>query len=652
MRRLTLVLSTFVCVLMYSEIKYSPDMLPLIIEDIYSSLTEDGRDVDFEELETDLMQLHENPINLNAATEEDLRKLRFLGDEQIDDILLFAYRHPFLDIYDLRMIYGLADYEIRNMIPFIYIAPVEKPQPFYWKEMWHYARHEVDLRLDARNIENKGKDPFYTSVKYRFQYKNKVDAGLVMERDNGEPFYVKGKTYGADFYGGWLQIEDVWKFKKISLGDYRVSFGQGLVLNTNMNYGGKAEYLLHKGFKDGGLQRKSSSAEYDFLRGAGATLNFGKVYLTALYSARKLDGNVKDGVFSSVLKTGYHRTENELHNKRSVWQQVAGINLTVKLRYARLGITASENILGDTLRSNPNYYNQNFFQGKRQFSAGFNYKWFIRNCYLFGEIATAQNTTWGLANITGLRYTPTNGVSLSAIYRYYSRYYDNMLASALSESSRLNDEQGAYIGFDLTNIRRLRIAGYVDFFYFKYPKYRINYNPSYGFDTYLTFEFRPKEEIKMQWSYKGKIKGDKSKYSLRYTLDAQAGNWIFRTCLEGNLAKQKTVSPTFGGLVYQQVEYHASRVPLVVQGRVEGFYAVDYDNRFFAYENDVLYAFSIPQMYGSGGRWFLNFRYQITKNVSIYLKASQSIFSDETMEKQSLTSRTRTEVHSMLRLKF
>ncbi len=124
MRRLTLVLSTFVCVLMYSEIKYSPDMLPLIIEDIYSSLTEDGRDVDFEELETDLMQLHENPINLNAATEEDLRKLRFLGDEQIDDILLFAYRHPFLDIYDLRMIYGLADYEIRNMIPFIYIAPV------------------------------------------------------------------------------------------------------------------------------------------------------------------------------------------------------------------------------------------------------------------------------------------------------------------------------------------------------------------------------------------------------------------------------------------------------------------------------------------------------------------------------------------------
>ncbi len=110
MRRLTLILSLWVCLFAFAQVSYSPDMLPLIMQDIYEQLVENGREPDFEELEPELLTLHENPINLNAATEDDLRRLRFLSDEQIDDILLFVYKQPLNSLYELRLIPSLADY--------------------------------------------------------------------------------------------------------------------------------------------------------------------------------------------------------------------------------------------------------------------------------------------------------------------------------------------------------------------------------------------------------------------------------------------------------------------------------------------------------------------------------------------------------------
>ncbi|MBR1808947.1 MAG: hypothetical protein IJ776_06140 [Paludibacteraceae bacterium] len=634
-----------------AEVVYSPDMFPLILQDIYEELTEEGREADYEETENSLRQLAENPINLNATTEAELRQLLFLTDEQIDAILLFAYKNPFHNLYELRLINELADYEIRNMLPFVYAGEPADKQEFYWREMWHYARQEADVRFDARNIENNGTDPFYASLKYMFRYKRKVDAGVVAERDPKEPFCSRGKTYGADFYGGWLQVDDVWKMKRMVIGDYRASFGQGLVLNTNMNYGGKAIYLYRRGLREEGLKRKSSTAEYDFFRGTGATIRIGITDVTLLYSARKIDGRAEEGVFASVQKTGYHRTESELEAKRGVWQQVAGTNVTIGLKRLKLGVTATEMLLGDTLRPRQMYYNKNYFQGKRQFAAGLNYDWMIWRLHLFGEIATAQNTEWGLANLTGLRIVPTRGLTLTALYRYYSPHYDNMLSSGFGETTKINDENGIFIGLETTMVKRWKFAAYGDYFRFSGPKYGIK-TPSDGFDVYLTAAFSPSDKADMQWKLRAKEKGGMRKYAFRYTVDVRTGGWVVKAGAEANMVREADSVPTFGGVLYGQAEYHWSSVPIVLQGRVEAFYADNYDNRLYVYENDVLNAFSVPMIYGIGGRWYVNFRYRISETVSVYLKAAQTIYSDETVEKQGYAGRTRTEVHSVLRLKW
>lgn len=625
------------------------DMLHLILIDIYEQLTEDGNEVDFEELEITLSDLHDNPIDLNTAGEQELRRLFFLNDNQIDAILLFIYKQPLNDLCELRLIDNLADYEIRNMLPFVTISKQQLQEPFYWRDMWHYAKHEVNVRFDARNIENNGTDPFYAAVKYRFKYKSRVDAGLTAERDPQEPLYYKHKTYGADFYGGWLQLNDIGKLRTLTLGDFRASFGQGLVLNTNVNYGGKTACLHNSGFGNYGIKSKTSNAEYGFLRGVGAMLRFGLIDITMLYSARKVDGRVSEGIFPSIQQTGYHRTQTELEAKREVWQQVIGINATLRLKQARIGITATQDILGDTLVPRRTYYNEHYFSGNRQAAIGLNYDWRFWRMQLFGEIATAQNNKWGLGNLTGFRYVPLSGLTLTALYRYYSPYFDNMLASGFAETNRLNDEQGLLVGAEMQMFRQWRMSLYGDYYRFSGPKYGIR-TASSGFDICAVADYFPTEQLTMQWKTRVKLKGTSTKYSFRYILLARTENWRFKTGVETNLVKVKDSIPTLGGMLYQQVEYHAIRFPLVLQSRVEAFYAHDYENRMYAYENDVLYAYSIPQIYGVGGRWYLNLRCKINKYLSVYLKCAQSVFLDEIIEKQDLSIRTRTELHSMLRV--
>ena len=143
-----------------------------IILDIYNAVTEFS-EVDYEQLQTDLYALHESPIDLNHTSEEELSQLWFLSPKQIDDLLVYADKHPFESLYELRMIHSLADYEIRDLLPFVTIRKPENGQPdatynniMYAREVFHRAQHEILTRVDARDIEQfEGTDPMFVQTR-------------------------------------------------------------------------------------------------------------------------------------------------------------------------------------------------------------------------------------------------------------------------------------------------------------------------------------------------------------------------------------------------------------------------------------------------------------------------------------------------------
>ena len=77
-----------------------------IIADIYEQVSEEAEtEIDFTNFYDDLMFLSDNPINLNKTNKEELEKLQFLSDSQIENILYYLYRNaPLITIYELQLI--------------------------------------------------------------------------------------------------------------------------------------------------------------------------------------------------------------------------------------------------------------------------------------------------------------------------------------------------------------------------------------------------------------------------------------------------------------------------------------------------------------------------------------------------------------------
>ncbi|MEE0924060.1 MAG: hypothetical protein UIB40_07020, partial [Paludibacteraceae bacterium] len=551
-------------------------------------------------------------------------------------------------LYELRLIHSLADYDIRNLLPFVRIGSAEK-EKMYTREVFHYAQHELLTRVDARNIESyEGTDPMYGQLRYRFDYKRRVVFGLQLRRPAG--------SKASDLqYNAYVQLKDIGPMHTIVAGSFQASFGQGLVLAPVFRTG-KSSYVQSVGMANNGL-RYYSSADGEGLQGAGGTYRHifnahTRLDVSALYSIKKAN-------------------DSTLHH-------LVGANMTLRHRKVEVQLTAIENIWSDSIRPYRNSaYNQHYFRGTRQAVMGasvrYNHGWFD----LFGELATAQNydrstlhptpstlsPRWGFGGIIGSRFYPTEGVALTALYRYYTPYFDNALGYAFSESSRIGDEQGGYIGFEVSRWKGIRWSGYADFFSFSGPKYGIPQYPTLGYDAMTEIRFNiPHHTSNITFRLRARDKGNLATYSTRIQYDWQQGAWSLRTTGEANLTS------SYGYTIYQDIAYDFAQSGLSVRGkalplslrlRVQWFDARKWDNRIYTYEHDVLYAFSIPAVYGLGGRAYVCLRWQAMDKLALYLRVSETIYQRAWYQEHHSewngaagSIPTRTDVHLLLRWKL
>ena len=613
-----------------------------IIGDIYNYLTEFS-EVDFEQLQTDLYALHDAPIDLNNTSDEELSQLYFLSPQQIDDILLYANKHPFESLYELRMIPSLEDYEIRDLLPFVQITNQQSPitNELYAKEVFVKAHHEITARIDARNIEGfEGSDPVYTQGRYRFDYQRKVTFGAQLRRPVG------GKAEDLQ-WGAYLQLRDIAPhLHTVVGGNFQASFGQGLVM-APVFHSGKSMYVTSIGQQREAL-RYYGSVDGEGLHGAGTTLRWewGKqtrLDVSALYSFN--------------------------HYNDTTWRHVVGANLTLRHKKLEVQLSGIETIYSASIHPYRNAkYNRHYFRGRNQAVLGasfrYNYGWFD----LFGEVATNQkseitNSKWGIGLIVGSRFYPTSGVSLIALYRYYSPWFDNQLGYAFSETSRINDENGGYLGFDITRLNHWRFLGYGDVFYFEGYKYGLgNDTCTLGYDAMAEVQYHQSPMTNHQWSLSLRARARKkgaSTYSVRATFDWQRNGWSLRTTADFNhspITNNQSPLP-YGVSIAQDIAYDFQspmsniQCPISLKLRLQAFDAREWANRIYLYEHDVLYAYSIPATYGLGGRFYLCLRWQIIPQLALYFRASETVYARKWAADHD-RPQTRTDLHLLLRAKL
>lgn len=581
MRKIKYIIWGLLCVVqaMYGQVFTLDDVL----EDVYNQLEEEGEMEALEDVQEELMDIAANPINLNHTNADELSRLRFLSDEQIDAILLYQYEHDFKEIYELQLIEQLKDYDIRNLLPFVYVGEADKQEKIYIREVFHYANHEITLRADARNIEEAAGDPMYAKLRYRFNYQNKVQAGVNILRQEG----------GSWGYGGHIQLRDIGAMKTIVAGDYQANFGYGLVVGSPYKRS-KEAYVQSTACTNEGLKKFSSVGDsYAHFHGVGATAKVGKMAdVSAFYSLQKED---------------------------ETWQHVVGVNATGRWKTLKVGVTAIENIEATS----------------KQMVIGANARWNIGKVDLWGEVAGSQGTQWGFAGIAGMRYSPVSDVNLLGIYRYYSPNYDNPYANSLCAWSRMQDEHGGYLGVEYNRLKNWELSSFVDIW-------------KNGHEVMLRGNWIPQKDYRMYTRIRIKDKDEVCTYSLRWSMVYQVGRYKMKTQADGNLLKG---ARTYGWSVLQDVEYRLVNAPIVLQLRAQAFHARNWANRVYIYENDVLYAYAMPFVYGIGGRFFLNARYKINDTFSLYLRVSETIY-QQAWASEHNKKNTRTDVHALLRVKL
>ena len=349
MKRMFINLLVFLFISSYqlkSQTLYSVDKWMEYIEEMASETEDEAR---IETLYTDLSYLAEHPFELNTVTEEQLCRLPFLSDLQIQKLLEYRSRYgKMVTLYELKNVESF-DYEtISLLIPFVHIGEIMvDKRPVTVKNLLKYSSNDLQIRYDRCFQQKKGYgsypdsvlqqypnrkylgEPFYHSLRYSYAFDERIQFGAVAEKDAGEPFWNEYHK-GYDYYSVHLFLKEMNKWlKSLAIGDYKVSFGQGLVISNDFSPNRNA-LVSQAERRTNGFRRHFSTNENDFFRGAAATVNWNKFDISLFYSYRKLDAGVDSNIVRSFKTDGLHRLVRDREKMHTVPMQTYGGNI----RYA------------------------------------------------------------------------------------------------------------------------------------------------------------------------------------------------------------------------------------------------------------------------------------------------------------------------------
>ena len=610
--------------------------------DINNSVNSLNWENELEELSNRLQE----PVNLNSATREQLEQFPFLSDIQIEHLLAYIYIHGQMEtIYELQLVEELDRQTIQYLLPFVCIKAINNEPAFRWKTMLkdagRYGKNEVLTRLDIPFYNRKGYEhtylgpSVYNSVKYTFRYRDQLYAGGVAEKDAGEPFAALHNSYGYDYYSFYLLLQNCGRLKSLAVGNYRLSFGQGLVMSTDYLMG-KTIYASSFNNRSTGIKRHSSTDEYNYFRGVATTVALTKrLSVSAFYSHRNMDGVVTDGEITSVYKTGLHRSRKEADKKNLLTSQLTGGNVSYQQNHIRLGITGVYYVFNRPYEPELTGYSKYNIHGNHFYNLGIDYAYRWRRFSFQGETAIGKQ---GWASLNRLQYSPVQDIQFMLIHRFYSYDYWAMYAHSFGEGSTVQNEQGYYVGLETTPFSHWRFFVSFDLFSFPWKKYRIN-KPSRGTDGLIQATFTPRTNLSMYLKYRYKQKerdltGSKGTltlpifhHQLRYRLNYSL-NDVFssRTTLDYNHFHSQDRAATKGYQVTQMISSQLPWTRLFADVQGSYFCTDDYDSRVYVSEKGLLYTFYTPSFQGRGFRCAVRLRYELNKHWLFITKFGETIY--------------------------
>ncbi|MEI2738610.1 MAG: hypothetical protein V9F01_07485 [Chitinophagaceae bacterium] len=395
------------------------------------------------------------------------------------------------------------------------------------------------------------------------------------------------------------------------------------------------------------LRPYSSAGEFYFHRGAGITIRKGRIESTAFVSLRKLGGNfVADTVnnedfISSFLTSGYHRTVSENEDRNNLTQTTFGGNVIYRSNKWHVGVNGIYYNFSLPIEKRNEPYNLYAISGKQWYNFSVDYSYTYKNLHFFGEAAADRN--FNKAFVNGLLLSVDPRVDISFVQRTIHMAYQSINGNAFTENTYPTNETGFYAGITIRPATGWRFDMYGDVYKFPWLKYLVD-APSHGKDYLAQFTYTPNKQVEVYTRFRNETKQSNQSDNISVTnflATIPKQSWrtqvmykispalALRNRIELLWYDNKGVNKEKGFLTFFDFIYKPMMRPVSGVLRLQYFETDGYNSRIYAYENDVLYSYSIPAFSDKGFRYYLTLNYDLSKKLSFWLRWAQTIYKNK-----------------------
>jgi len=625
-------------------------------------------DLDYEALYELLLELYQNPLDINRVTADELLATYLLAPPQIQ--ALIDHRNTwgeFLSIYELQSLPNWDSTTLVTLLPFLTLETTTTSSKTFFERLrseennflvlrhrrtWElrkgYSKNDSTLNPTSQYMG----DPNDFFLRFRVQHAKDFSMGLILEKDAGEALTWDPKTnrYGFNFASFHFTRYGMGKWKTISIGDFQASFGQGLVFGAGFSLGKGAETVPTVRRSSLGVLPYTASIETGFFRGIGLTRKMGSWQSSLILSSIGKDGRVTESsdslaaapqTLTSLSQTGLHRSLSELSIKNQVQETNLGSNLQYSAQSGRwsAGLNFLHTQFSIPWIRNATSYNAFDFSGQTNQVGSLyaNLTW--KNFAFFGE--SARSRSQGQGTVLGLVSSLSRTVDFSLLWRSYDRHFHSLYATAFAESTHPSNERGVYLGFQVKPSATLKLNAYVDFFTFPWLKFRVS-SPSSGQEWLVRWSYQPQKTKQVTLQVKQERKMRNLTEEVEFTPTQQVGTILksqaqasLELDISTELSSRSRVlwnqvsfdrKKTQGWMLIQECSYSWGNWKLTA--RMALFDTDTFDNRLYGYEQNAVGTFAIPAFSGRGSRQYLLAQYKIHSRLTAYFRIARTIYSD------------------------
>jgi hypothetical protein len=570
-----------------------------------------------------LLDLKEQPLNINFANKDDFLALPLITSEIADTII--GHRRLYGDYKYIRQLRKIIGPEIYDLVK-PYLTASDKGY-----NNLHFIHRDIYKIEKIKEIENgtyRG-NALNNYNRLKYQYNPNLNFGIVTQKDPGENSYTDHFSYVLNY-----------KTRKwnIILGNFYLQFAEGL--SHSNPYGNQKSTFIQAVFRETSsfARPNLTSAELSGKYGFFLQRDWDGYSVFTFYSNAQRDAQTNGDYITGIKFDGLHRSESELSSKAKLREQNSGggfkidptgfLTISGILNQYQFSdfISNSEGVIGENQKRRQ-YYS---FSGKHLNQAGLHSVFKINYFRLSSEISSSDPGKPGWSQ--SLFYS---NEAFKAGLKYWNldKNFQTIDGRSFDTSTPFpNGLKGFFAGAQLRIARGSTIYAYKTA---QQRTWRSYFDPmptaknewlvqwdSKISNAGFTIRIRHKNGEEYKDSGMGSKLDEYTQNNYRLQVDYKvSGNIFTRTRWEHTLLAN---SPEQGTLFFQEFNY-SYKPNITLSNRLTFFNTSSFTSRIYEFERDLPGTFSNIALFDNGHKFYSIINWEATEYLAVWLKLRYAV---------------------------